>query len=153
MTYIVSGGMKTIISASFEALKEEKKLKSDFSNIVLCASGEEFQNDGEFIKFRDPFVVSCNKDQSLTLEKYPELLNYKNAIVLGDAVEDFRISHKINSQIKVMLSIGFENENSEELYKKCDIVIKNDGNLTFVNDIIQYIKDGVFSDTLKEFMS
>ena len=103
----------------------------------------EWNDKGYAIGIKKPIITSVNKDE-LALKKldvYSKIKNRKNILLLGDNLEDVNMVSDI--EYDNLIKIGFLNKNVDlllEAYlKEYDIVITNDGDFDFVNELIKKI--------------
>ena len=121
-------------------LSYEKKL---FPNIQIIANRFIWDKEGKATGMKEPIIHSMNKHETeiKTLPIYNELSKRKNVILLGDNLEDVGMVEGF--PYKNLIKIGFLNENVKEnleLFKKnYDIVILNDSDMGYVNDILRKI--------------
>ena len=116
------------------------------SNIVVISNVLKWDINWKAIGYSKDIIHSFNKDWVL-LESYPEIYekikNRKNIILLWDSLWDPYMSHGF--EYENIIKIWFLNENEDMLlgqYKKLyDVIILNDGNFSFVNNLIQSIKN------------
>ncbi len=110
----------------------------------ICATDEEHDADGRIIKFKEPLIFPDNKALLVTPERCPEIAHCTTALVLGDVVEDLRVTRAL--KLDTVLSVGFDNYNKESeaaaMRENYDIVVKNDGSLELVIELIKYIVSG-----------
>jgi cytosolic 5'-nucleotidase 3 len=130
---IYSGGIKEIIDG---ALKEEASMEV-LSNYFL------FDDQGEINGWIPKLIDSSAKtgDYIKQFSHFEKIKEKDHVIVMGDLVEDLRVLEGLDHQVE--LKIGFLNRNVEEnldIFKeKFDVVIINDGPMTFVNEMIKQI--------------
>jgi len=143
--YVVSAGIKEVVKESFYYLQSQMK-ENVFSNIELCMTSDIYDKNNYIVGFQKPTIITTNKHLFVSHEKYPEIKQGKNAIVMGDLIEDLQIIR--NLKLKNVLSIGFFNSDPhDESSKKAllaymdafDIVIAFDGNLDYIVNILNYI--------------
>jgi len=123
-----------------EYLRYEKKL---LSNIHIIANMFIWDKNGKAVGVKEPIIHSMNKHETeiKSLLIYKELLKRKNVILLGDNLEDLDMikGFPYNNLIK----IGFLNENVsenlEEFKKNYDVIILNDSDMDYVNEILKNI--------------
>ena len=131
---IMSAGPGDMIK---EYLKAEKKL---YKNIHIIANLFEFDKDGKAIGVSKPVIHAFNKSETSVkgLPIYNKLLKRKNVILLGDLISDIGMIEGF--PYENLIKIGFLNENVderlEEFKKNYEIVIINDGDMSYVNELI-----------------
>lgn len=123
-----------------ESLRFENKL---YPNIHLIANMFIWNKEGKAIAVKEPIIHSLNKHEIeiKILPIYKELLKRKNIILLGDLIEDLDMIRGF--PFKNLIKIGFLNENIEEnleiFRKKFDIIIINDSEMDYVNQLLKKI--------------
>jgi len=134
---IMSAGPGDMIS---QYLKQEGRLYND---IHIIANFFEFDKDGKVIKVKEPIIHSLNKKE-IFVKDFPAFKDVKarrNVILLGDGVDDIDMLEGFDYDN--LLKIGFLNENVEEnlpeFKKNFDVIILNDGEMDFVNQISKQI--------------
>ena len=118
-------------------LRKEKLL---FNNIFIISNRFVWQGN-KVIGIKKPIIHSLNKNYA-TIKNFPEVFEKvkgrKNALLLGNDVNDARMSEGLNGKI---VKIGFLNEDVEENlgnYKEhYDALILKDGSMTFVNRVLR----------------
>jgi 5'-nucleotidase len=134
-----SSGLGTYTISRF--LEKKGKL---YDNIHIISNTFEFDSAGNVIKFNEPVIHSLNKDETV-VKDFPEIFEQikdkKNVILLGDNLEDIGMIEGFDYDN--LIKIGFLNENIEEnlseFQKNFDIIILNDGEMDFVNNLIREI--------------
>lgn len=144
--YLYEKNIPLIIMSAAPGDLIEKYLKSAdklYSNISIIANMFIWNKEGKAIGIKEPIIHSLNKKE-IEIKDLPiheELLKRKNVILLGDNIEDTDMieGFKYDNLIK----IGFLNENVEdnlEAFKKnYDIVILNDSDMSYVNEVLRKI--------------
>jgi len=132
---IPTAGIVGAIKQSIELLKSIMPLKEP-----LYFGTEEEYNDKELlVKFKEPVITTLNKSLLITHESCPFIKKGTNAILLGDVIDDLYITEKL--QLDNIITIGFFNTelnmSKEEYSKEFDVTILNDGDLTYVTDLIK----------------
>lgn len=117
-----------------------EKNKILYGNVHIITNGFIFDSKGHAISVKEPIITSMNKDES-ALRKYPifkTIEERKNVLLLGNSIADIKMIHGFN--YSDLIKIGFLNENIErdlEKFKKAyDVVILNDGNMDYVNELL-----------------
>jgi len=134
---IMSAGPGDMIK---EYLKEQGQL---YENIHIIANMLNFNKNGKAISVKSPIIHTFNKSEITlkSLEIYHELLIRKNVILLGDSLGDLGMIKGF--PYENLISIGFLNynidENIEEYKKNFDVVILNDSEMEFVDNLIREI--------------
>ena len=141
--FIISAGIKGLIEMSFKSLCERAQLVDPKSKVVVCCTEEEYDSKGVLIAFKDPIVTLSNKGDRFTPEKFPAATAFSTAIVLGDAVDDLKVTKHFKDKFTTVLTIGFDNylkaADAELFSHSYDIVIQNDGTLFPVLDILHFL--------------
>jgi len=136
---IISAGPGDLIE---EYLEFENKL---YPNIYLIANMFIWDKEGNATQVKEPIIHSLNKHEIeiKNLPVYNELLKRKNVILLGDNIEDIGMIEGF--PYKDIIKIGFLNENVEEnleeFKKNFDIIILNDSDMDYVNELLKKIID------------
>jgi 5'-nucleotidase len=134
---IMSAGPGQIIKGF---LKKEDKL---YPNIHIIANFFKFNKDGIAIGRREPVIHTFNKTETEVKELpvYNELLKRKNVLLLGDNLGDLGMIKGF--PYENLIKIGFLTENVEEnlepFKQEFDIIILNDGNMDYINNLIKQI--------------
>jgi len=120
-------------------LKRENRL---YGNIYIISNSFKWDKNGNLISVKEPIIHSMNKDETV-VHDYPNIFkrikNRKNVLLLGDTLEDIEMikGFDYNNIIK----IGFLNknikENLEYFKKNYDVVILNDGSMSYVNKLLK----------------
>lgn len=134
-----------ILSASVTDIIEGflKKEKWFFPNIHVVSNKYVFDAQGKVIGYESGIIHSFNKSEASIKNRsfFPEIVRRKNVLLLGDTLDDLGMLDGAN--VENALSIGFLNENVEkniDVYKKAyDVLILNDGNMDFVNQLLNEI--------------
>jgi 5'-nucleotidase len=134
---IMSAGPGDMIK---EHLRYDKRL---YLNIHIVANIFRFDKIGKVIGVEEPIIHSLNKHETEVnnLPVYGELLERKNVLLLGDTLEDIGMIEGF--PYENLIKIGFLNENIEENLEKYkenyDVVILNDGNFDYINELLKKI--------------
>ncbi len=120
-----------------EEFMKQKKVLSD--NVYIIGNSFEFNKDGKAIGIKKIIHVFNKNEQSVSeLPVFKELLNRKNVILLGDSLGDLGMIEGFDYDN--LIKIGFLNENVEgsleEFKKSYDVVILNDGDFGFINELV-----------------
>lgn len=115
-----------------------------YNNIHIISNSLEFDNEGNVIKFNEPVIHSLNKYETMVKDfpgVFEQIRDRRNVILLGDNIEDIGMVEGFDYDN--IIKIGFLNEKVEEYlenYKKnFDVIIVNDGEMDFVNQILKEI--------------
>lgn len=134
---IFSAGLGDIIESY---LKFKGKLYSD---IYVISNFLKFDNNGKAIGYNSQIIHSFNKNEYLIKNSpyYRQIVARKNAILLGDLIEDSRMSDGLTHDC--IIKIGFLNTKVENLFNEYaeifDVVIPNDGSMYHVNVMLKKI--------------
>lgn len=139
--YVVSAGVRAVVKESFNMLQSQIDWGNIWQAIELCMTEENFDSNNVIIGFQEPTILTTNKHKFVSHDKYPEISPGKNAIVMGDLIEDIQIVKDL--QLGKVISIGFYNYSDDFQGKSLksytdafDIVIVNDGNLEHIAQIL-----------------
>jgi len=137
LVILSSSGMADAIPMYFA------KINRNYNNIHVVGNFFEFDKQGKVVAVKEPMIHILNKKE-ITLEKLPaysQLLKRKNVILLGDNIADIDMIEGF--AYDNLIKIGFLNENIEEnlpeFKKNFDAIILNDGEMGFVNQILEQI--------------
>jgi len=141
--HIVSAGVMGVINQSINLLLNQNFPKETYENIskniICCGTEEIYDKNNTLTNFKDPVITSLNKSMLVTHQKLPHIEKGSNAIIIGDLIPDLYMTE--NLMLYKTLTIGYYHEGgsySLEKYKEAfDIVILNDGNLVWVNNLIK----------------
>lgn len=134
-----------MVAESFHILQNQRGLRLD-DNLVYCMTPEvyDMKQGNVLVDFGEPTVLSTNKHLCINHERYPEIQEGSNAILMGDLIEDYQIVK--NLKLKQVIGIGFLNapaeyepEALEKFLETYDIVIAHDGNLIHAAELIKSI--------------
>src|SRR3989344_5909534 len=117
-----------------------KKINKNYDNIHIITNSMEYDKEGNAISIKEPVIHVFNKGE-IALKGLPimkELKNRKNVILLGDSLGDLDMvqGFKYDNLIKIGF-YNYEEESLEDFKKNFDVIILNDGNMDFVNDLIK----------------
>lgn len=134
---ISSAGILAIVREFVELLPGISSLKKP----LYFGTLEKYNTEGDILEFQDPIITMLNKSSQLTHENCTYIPKGSNAIVMGDNITDLYMIERL--ELGTVISIGYYNEHSkiplEKLIKEFDIIIEKDGDLTFVNELINRI--------------
>lgn len=137
LVILSSSGMADAIPMYFD------KIGRNYDNIHVVGNFFEFDEQGKVIAVKEPMIHVLNKKE-ITLEKLPgydQLVKRKNVILLGDNIADIDMIEGFDYDN--LIKIGFLNENVEEnlpeFKKNFDVIIENDGDMDFVNNLLKEI--------------
>lgn len=113
-----------------------------YDNIYIISNEFEWDENGNAIKIKEPIIHSMNKDET-SVKNFPEIFesikDRKNVLLLGDTLEDVEMIRGFDYDN--IIKVGFLNKNVEENlenYKKnYDILILNDSDIFFVNELLK----------------
>ncbi|MFA5857032.1 MAG: hypothetical protein WC867_06735 [Candidatus Pacearchaeota archaeon] len=134
-----------ITSSLGDLIKEFMNLKKVyFKNTHIIGNNFLFDDKGK-AKGNSKIIHVYNKHEFEleTMDFFPCLLKRKNIILLGDSIGDLGMVEGF--PFENLIKIGFLNENIndslEEYKKNFDVLILNDSDFSFINDIIKKIID------------
>lgn len=132
---ILSAGIGNIIE---EFLRFHKKL---YKNTHIIANFFLYDEKGRVTGYNNKIIHSHNKNETQIKNTpyFKEVKKRKNVILLGDLIADIDMASGLDHD--VIIKIGFLNEKKEELLEKFskafDVVILNDGEMEYVNDLME----------------
>jgi cytosolic 5'-nucleotidase 3 len=112
-------------------------------NIHIIANFFEFNEKGIAIEYNKPVIHVFNKSETSIKELpiYKTLLKKKNVILLGDSLGDVGMIEGF--PYENLIKIGFLNKNIEENLEKYkesyDVIILDDGSISYVNELLKKI--------------
>ncbi|MBL7150752.1 hypothetical protein ISS86_02370 [Candidatus Microgenomates bacterium] len=121
-------------------LKNKKRL---YDNIYIISNIFEWNKKGKLVGVKKPIIHSMNKDETSVkkLPVYKVIKNRKNALLLGDSLQDVGMIKGFDYDN--LIKIGFLNENIKENlphYKKAyDVVLTNDTSMNFINNLLKQL--------------
>jgi len=122
-----------------------EKYNKTSKNIFVVSNMYIWDKNGNAVGINQPIIHSMNKDETSLKEikpVYEKIKDRKNVLLLGDSIGDIGMIEGFD--YKNLLKVGFLNEEVEKnlnLYKEnFDIVITNDGDFDFVNDLVGELK-------------
>ncbi len=134
-----------ILSASGigNCIKEFFNKKQEFyENIHIISNFIKFDEKGKMTGVKGKIIHPFNKNESSLedLPIYPSLIKRKNVILIGDSLGDLGMieGFDYNEIIKIGF-LNYEKENLEKYKENFDIVILNDSDMGFVNDLLKKI--------------
>ena len=114
-----------------------------FDNIKIISNEFIWDDEGYAIEIKEPIIHIFNKDETI-ISKFPffdQVKDKKNVILLGDSLGDLGMIEGFDYDN--IIKIRFLNENIEqslEIYKKSfDVVILNDGDFSYINQLMEQI--------------
>jgi len=114
-----------------------------YDNVHIIANTLKFDKNGKFAGIKDKIIHSMNKKEILLrgLPVYSIVEKRKNVLLLGDSIGDLGMVEGF--PYDNIIKIGFLNEEIEarleEYKKKFDVVITNDPDMNYVNELIKQI--------------
>ncbi len=130
-----SAGLGEVVSMLF---KKEGRL---YENVYVISNSFEWDENGNVSGIKQPIIHVLNKDET-AIRDYPvfEIIkSRKNVLLLGDSLGDIGMIEGF--EYNNLIRIGFLNEeaekNLEEYEKNYDVVILNDSNMNFVNNLFK----------------
>jgi 5'-nucleotidase len=135
---ISSSGIGNMI---IEFLKQQNLFLQNFHFI---GNTLEFNEEGKFIGIKDNKIIHSFNKNEVELENLPiyqEIKNRKNIILLGDSLGDLEMVE--GTEYDNIIKIGFynypEEESLEEYQRNFDIIIKDDGDFSYINQLLKDI--------------
>lgn len=115
-----------------------------YSNVSVISNKFEYDNNGVVIGHRGNLLHTYNKNFSVVENNKrirDKVLSRDLALVIGDSLGDRNMVD--DSHFEEVISFGFLNENSDEKAKEYsdifDVVIKNDGEFTYIEEILREV--------------
>ena len=152
---IVSGGIYEVIEESLKYVLPQYKSLKEKKLIHVVANKFKYDENNKAIGYVEPFVYTFNKGETLKQIFKEFSTGEENIIVMGDHLNDIdTIKHiDYDNEIKIGF-INFEEDSLDEQKIKLleayqlryDVLIFNDGNLNFVNNLVENVlnsKDGL----------
>ena len=137
---IISGGIKESIEKTLQMVNKNIIRQ----NIKIIANEFLYDANGIIIDYKKPLVYTFNKSKIFEKEilKYNNDIENKCILFLGDHMNDIDSISNIKSIEK--LTIVFNNDennlnSNKQFLEKYDCVIGNEGDLIFINELIQKI--------------
>lgn len=134
---IISQGLGDIY---IEALKNAGRF---YDNIYFVSNLFEFNDDEKVVGFKDTIVHPYNKSE-IDLSEFDffnKIKDKQNILLLGDSLEDVEVINNLNYDN--LIKIGFLNEkiseNIDEYKKNFDVLILNDSDFDYINNLIKKI--------------
>jgi len=134
---IFSAGMGDAIK---QFLLHEGKLTP---NVHIISNFYNFDSDGRVTGTKDRFIHTFNKHEFAVSDTpyYQDIKNRNNVILLGDSLGDLGMTEGIEHD--TIIRIGFLNDNQDQFLEKYaesfDVVILEDGDMSYVNQLMQDI--------------
>lgn len=119
-----------------------KQKKVFFENIYIISNLLDFDKSGKVIGVKEIIhVFNKHEIEIKNLPIYKELLKRKNIILLGDSIGDLGMVEKFKYENIIRICFLNENisENLEDFKKNYDVIILNDGDMRFVNELLSDI--------------
>jgi 5'-nucleotidase len=119
-----------------------KKIERDYQNIHLITNSMIYNEEGYAIATKEPIIHVFNKGE-IALKGLPimkELRSKKNVILLGGSLGDLSMTEGFDYDNIIRIGFyNYEEENFEDFKNNFDIIILNDGNMDFVNELLEEI--------------
>jgi HAD superfamily hydrolase (TIGR01544 family) len=144
--YIISGGIYEIIDESLNYVIPFYKEMKEKGLIHVVSNSFIYGEDNKVVGYKEPFVYTFNKGE--TLKQIFKETGQHHIILMGDHLNDIDAIKQIEylEEIKIGFINYFEDSLSEQQSKMVDaynlhydVCIINDGNLTFVINLIKKI--------------
>lgn len=116
-----------------------------YDNVHLISNFFDFDSDGAVVRVREPIIHSLNKYETVVKDYpvYKEVESRKNVLLLGDSIDDIGMVEGFDYDETI--KVGFLNdkveENKEDYLKNFDVVITDDGDMGYVNELMKKILD------------
>ena len=121
-------------------LEKERRL---YKNVYVVTNLYIWDKSGNAIGVKKPIIHSMNKDE-ISIKEHPAynaIRNRKNIILLGNILEDVEMVKGFS--YSNLIKVGFLNdkveENLDSYKKRYDIVLLNDTNMNYVNNLLRGI--------------
>lgn len=114
-------------------------------NVHLISNFFNFSDDGKAIDYIRPAIHTCNKNEIEVghTPYFRDLGERKNVLLLGNDIGDLGMSEGFNYD--EIIRIGFtsheEKDNEEKIKQSYDLVIENDGDMEYVNELLSVIPE------------
>jgi 5'-nucleotidase len=112
-----------------------------FDNLFFIGNTLQFDKRGRFLGVEDDKIIHVLNKKEVEIKNLPvyeKIKNRPNIFLLGDSIEDSKITD--GYEYKTIIKIGFlndEEENSlEEFKNNFDVIILNDSDMDFVNQLL-----------------
>jgi len=134
---IFSAGLGDVIK---EFLINKNQL---YHNVHIISNFFRFDDNNKIIGFENEIIHSMNKKEVEIKQflYYGEIKERKNVILLGDTLGDLEMAEEVDHDC--IIKIGFLNKPDENKFEKFsnsfDVVVLNDGDLNYVNELIKLI--------------
>ena len=121
-------------------LKKEGLLSD---NISILSNEIQFDQNGKMTGVKKPIIHTYNKNEISVsqLANYSEINRRKNILLLGDVLGDLKMTEGFD--FEEIIRVGFLSEDIEnhleEYEKNFDIVILNDGDMNYINELLSKI--------------
>lgn len=122
-------------------LEKENRM---YDNISIITNLYEWDNMGRALKVKEPIITVMNKDERVLSEIpkiYEKVKERKKVLILGDSLGDLGMINGFD--YNALIKIGFLNKKVKERINKYeqefDVVIKNDGDFNYVNNIMREV--------------
>ncbi len=112
-------------------------------NIHIISNKFIFDNSGDAVGVEEPVIHPYNKNSSTIkqLPIYKELAKRKNILLMGDSTDDLEMANRLpyDEIIKIGFFRGETEESKKNFEKNFDIIITNDGDMKYINDLLKKI--------------
>lgn len=144
LNHLTKNGVPVVIMSGAPAYMIQKQLELAGlmnENVHIVANWYEYDAEGYVTSFKKPIIHSLNKYE-VTVREFPffdQLKDRKNVILLGDQIDDLGMIEGFDYDN--LLTIGFANEKEDEKKydQKFDILITENDDFSFINEIVQKI--------------
>jgi 5'-nucleotidase len=114
----------------------------DYENIYYITNKFVWDRMGNALGVKEPVIHSMNKDETVISEipdVYENVKERRNVVLLGDSISDTDMV--AGFEYDNLIKIGFLNDKIDQQRKQYtenfDIVIEGDGDLSFVNELLE----------------
>jgi len=118
---------------------EKYNLISD--NVYIISNCYQWDESENAVSIEKPIIHNLNKEETM-VKNFPffkNIKNRKNVILLGDSLQDIAMIEDFDYEN--LIKIGFLNEeieeNLEEYKKVYDVLILNDGSMSYLNELVK----------------
>ncbi|MCX6811445.1 MAG: hypothetical protein NT039_02010 [Candidatus Berkelbacteria bacterium] len=117
-----------------------------YDNIHIVGNAFKWDEAGNVIGVKEPIIHVANKDETALSGRpfYPQIQKRRNVILLGDNIEDNGMVAGFDYES--LLRVGFLNKNVDEnlpdYQANFDVVVTNDGDMSFVNELVHECAEG-----------
>lgn len=116
-----------------------------FNNVYFIGNTLKFNKQGKFLGVEDDKVIHVLNKKEVEIKNLPlyrEIKDRKNIILIGDSIEDSKITegYEYNNIVKIGFLNDEKEESLEDFKKNFDVIMLNDSDMSFVNKLLEKIK-------------